>query len=332
MRYIFTDDAPNTIEEGPAGSIRVLGNAEVPGMANMSLLLLELSPGGLAHPVWHVNAAKVGYCITGEVVVTIHTPGQTDQFKVQAGEIFFIPSGSIHSIGNHRQSKASIRFALSQGQPETLMLSASVDATAADALRSTFPESDKWVQGLKTAQTRHLLGMLQAALSTEPTSNHRLKFNIDGSDKVINNRGGFLQVGLKINLPTLENGGVLGFGINPGGAVEPHWHPNSDEIVYITKGRVAAMVLTPDGTVERSEVGPGGGFYAPNSYFHSFEQVGSESVEGVAFFNNPEMVYMGLGEALGAFSDDILRSAFDLEADAFDGLHKPAGPLVLVPE
>ncbi|MAJ48050.1 MAG: hypothetical protein CBC35_12415 [Planctomycetes bacterium TMED75] len=332
MNYIFNANDARTLEEGPGGSLRLLSNHELKGMTRMSLLELHLNPGGLARPMWHANAAMTGYCTGGEVLVTIHGPGQSDQFGVRSGEIFNVPQGSIHSLENHSSDDVSLRCTLNHGQPETLTLSSSVAATSHEALQSTLSADSEFAQALlKGSEAGGMLGMLKNPTTVKPSFTHHLKFNIEGSDKVVDVRGGYLQDGMKGNFPALQGGGILGFGVNPGGAVEPHWHPNSDELVYITKGRVKVMLLSPDGTIERAEAGPGEGFYAPTSYFHSIEQSGSESAVGIAFFNNPDMVYMGLGEAIGAFSDDVLAASFKMEASAFKGCEKPAGPQVIVP-
>jgi oxalate decarboxylase len=331
VNYIYDKESARTLEEGPGGRIRLMSTTELKGMTRMSVLELELNPGGVLNPMWHANAAKVGYCTRGEVVVTIHSPGQSDRFGVRKGEIFHVPEGSVHTLENQGEEGASVKFTMNHGLPETLTLSTAVDATSAEALQSTLSVDGAFVQGLRSSKARGMLGMLKHPTPVKASFSHRLKFDIENSDKVVDVQGGYLQVGMKVNLATLEGGGILGFGVNPGGAVEPHWHPNSDEVVYITKGRVKVMLMSPDGTIERAEAGPGEGFYAPTSYFHSIEQTGSEPAEGIAFFNNPDMVYMGLGEAVGAFSDDVLASAFDIETTALDGCSKPGGPLVIVP-
>ena len=331
MNYIFNADTASILEEGPGGRIRLLSNDELKGLTRMSVLELNLNPGGVALPMWHANAAMTGYCTGGEVVVTIHGPGQTDRFGVRSGEIFHVPQGSVHSLENHSGEDVSLRCSLNHGQPETLTLSSSVIATSNEALQSTLSVDDDFARGIKGPEVGGMLGMLHNPTAVEPSFSHHLKFNIEGSDKVVDVRGGYLQDGMKGNFPALQGGGILAFGVNPGGAVEPHWHPNSDEVVYMTQGRVRVMLMSPDGTIERTEAGPGEGFYAPTSYFHSIEQIGSEAAEGIAFFNNADMVYMGLGEAVGAFSDDVLASTFASEAATFKACDKPGGPLVIVP-
>ena len=331
VNYIYTRDSARTLEEGAGGTIRMFTNTELAGMNRMSVLELELQPRGVALPMWHANAAKVGYCTEGQVVVTIHAPGQNDRFGVRAGEIFMVPEGSIHSLENHSDERASLRFTLNHGQPETLVLGAAVDATSDEAMVSTLSSDEGFIKGLRSSEARGMLGTLKQATDVNPPFSHRLKFDLEGSEKAVDVRGGYLKVGMKVNLATLEGGGILGFGMNPGGAVEPHWHPNSDEVVYMTKGRAKVMLMSPDGEIERAEVGPGEGFYAPTSYFHSIEQTGSEPAEGIAFFNNPDMLYMGLGEAFGAFSDDVLASTFNVDASTLTGCSKPSAPLVIVP-
>lgn len=80
-------------------------------------------------------------------------------------------------------------------------------------------------------------------------------------------------------MPILEGLGILGFGLNPKGVVEPHWHTNAGELVYIVKGQTRITVLAPDGKVEVMEVNGGQGAFAPASHFHNIENIGKEKVE-----------------------------------------------------
>ena len=329
--HFFTSGSLVEIDKSAGGSLRGLTSNEVPGFTNMSHLDLTLEAMGLLNPIWHPNAQKVGYCTEGQLLVSTHGPGQSDQFMVQKGEMFYIPQGCIHHIENRLNTAGNIKFALNHGDPETMCLSRSVQAISDSAFDSTFGTKPGVVKSLKASASHGLIGSLSSGSPASDATVHRYKFDIENSDMAVLNKGGFLQVGLKVNLASLEGVGILGFGLNPGGAIEPHWHPNSDEVVYVTKGRIRGMLLSPDGQVEEQELGPGEGFYAPMSYFHSVEAVGDEKVEGIAFFNNAEMVYLGLGEAMGAFSDEVLASTFNVDPSTFSGMDKPAGPLVIVP-
>ena len=112
-------------------------------------------------------------------------------------------------------------------------------------------------------------------------------------------KGGYLQLATKINLPILDGLGILGFGLNPNGVVEPHWHTNAGELVYIVKGTTRITVLAPDGKVDVMEVKGGEGAFAPASYFHNIQNIGKDQVEVVAFFSNADPDYIGIGEVIG---------------------------------
>jgi oxalate decarboxylase len=159
----------------------------------------------------------------------------------------------------------------------------------------------------------------------------RFKFNIGESIKPVLTKGGYLQLATKTNLPVLDGLGILGFGLNPKGVVEPHWHTNAGELVYIVKGRTRITVLSPDGTVDVLEVNGGQGAFAPASYFHNIENVGNDDVEVIAFFSHAEPDYIGIGEVVGSYSNDVLGAVFNVSPSYFDSFKKTAEPLVIVP-
>ncbi len=144
-------------------------------------------------------------------------------------------------------------------------------------------------------------------------------------------KGGYLQVGTRVNLPKLEGLGILSFGLNPKGIVEPHWHTIAGELVYIVKGKTRITVLSPDGQVEVLEVSAGEGAFAPASYFHNIENIGSDPVEVIAFFSNSDPDYLGIGEVVGSYSNELLASVFNTSPDYFNEFQKPEKPLVIVP-
>ena len=279
-------------------------------MEGLSFFDLTLAKNGFLKPCWHTNAHKVGYCTQGRVLVSLHGSGLHERFEVGKGEIFHLPQGAIHHLENRTDNEAIIKFALNHASPQTMSLPQSLLATPIGAFNSTFRTDDTFLETLKAHSNTQMLGTLKQPSEPCQATVHRCKFDIENSDKAVEATGGYLQVGLKVNLDTLQGLGILGFGLNRGGAVEPHWHPNADELVYITRGRVQAMLCSPTGDFHVQELGEGEGFYAPESWLHSIEQCGNEEVEGIAFFNHPESLYVGLGEATGAFTDNILSSSF----------------------
>ena len=330
-KYFFTSGLIKELENSESGSIHMLTSHELSGLNGMSFIEVKLKNKGVLNPLWHSNAEKIGYCTHGKILVSMHGPGGSEQFLVKAGEIFYIPQCQIHHIENASESEGIVKFALNNHDPENMLLSLAVDATADGVIQSNFSTTAEYASCLKKNASHAFIGTLDKKSPGAHSSVNRYKFDIERSAKVISATGGYLQVGLKVNLTELNGVGILGFGLEPGGAVEPHWHPNSSEIVYITKGRIRGMVLSPDKNIETHDVGAGEGFFAPAGHFHSIDNIGDGQVEGIAFFNNAESSYVGLGEAMGSFSDEVLASTFGLKADQLKELNKPGGPLVIIP-
>lgn len=317
--------------ESKGGSLTYATSKEVPGFVNISFSSLKLTSRAAIEPTWHPNANKIGYCIQGKVLVSLRTPAKAELFTVEKGEIFFIPQGYIHHIENIGDKESVINFALSHSNPETMHLSNAVHSLSDSVFNSTFSTSKKYVDGLKNSKKSELIKILPKKKIPSEHISSRYKFDIENSERPILTKGGYLQIGTKTNLPTLNGLGILGFGLNPKGIVEPHWHTNAGELVYIVKGKTKITVLSPDGNVESLNVNAGEGAFAPASHFHNIENIGTEEVEVIAFFSHAEPDYIGIGEVIGSYSNELLASVFNVEQTYFDSLKKPEGPLVIVP-
>lgn len=330
-KYFFSLKSIKPKTETEAGTLTCVTSKEASGFSNISFANLKLAKKAFLEPIWHPNANKIGYCLQGTALISIRAPGNAENFTVQKGEMFFIPLGYIHHIENCGNNDCIISFALDHSNPETMYFSKAVDSTSDSVFNSTFNSSSDFVKGLKKSKNNGPIRILPQTKTISKPLTSQYKFNIEQSEKPISTKGGYLQVGTKTNLPILRGLGILGFGLNPKGAVEPHWHTNAGELVYIVKGQTRITVLAPDGTIEALEVNGGEGAFAPASHFHNIENVGTDDVEVIAFFNHAEPDYIGIGEALGSFSNEVLSAVFNTAPTYFDAFKKPQEPLVIVP-
>lgn len=212
-----------------------------------------------------------------------------------------------------------------------MTLSNAVYSLSDDVFTSTFNTPPGFCDGLKKSKNHDLITMMPSTTKAPSNISSRFKFNIADSSKPILTKGGYLQLATKTNLPVLDGLGILGFGLNPKGIVEPHWHTNAGELVYIVKGQTRITVLSPDGKVDVLDVKADEGVFAPASYFHNIQNVGNDDVEVVAFFSHAEPDYIGIGEVVGSYSNDVLASIFDVQPSYFDSFQKKEEPLVIVP-
>lgn len=330
-KFFFSIDSIKPHKSSDSGSITYVTSKEVPGFVNIAFSNLTLNPRGSLEPIWHPNANKIGYCVEGNALVSIRTPGSVETFTVMKGEIFFIPQGYIHHIENIGHTKSIINFALNHSMPETMYLSKAVYSISDTVFNSTFNTPPHFIKGLQKPKKSAPLKTLSPINQTQHPIESRYKFHIGNSNKAVLTKGGYVQVGTKTTLPILQGLGLLGFGLNPKGIVEPHWHTNAGELVYIVKGKTRITVLSPDGNVEVMKVNAGEGAFAPASHFHNIENIGSDEVEVIAFFSHAEPDYIGIGEVVGSYSNELLASVFNTTPDYFNTFKKPEGPLVIVP-
>lgn len=330
-KFFFSLELTKPQKSTEAGSLTSITSKETPGLVNISFANLKLKKRGSLAPIWHPNANKLGYCLQGNILVSIRTPLQVESFTVKKGEIFFIPQGYVHHIENIDENESVIAFALNNSTPETMDLSKAVYSISDNVFNSTFNTKTDFVDGLKKSKNEGLIKTLPPLAKIPGTIESSYKFNIEDSKKAVFTKGGYVQLGTKTNLPILQGLGILGFGLNPKGIVEPHWHTNAGELVYIVKGRTRITVLSPDGNVDVLEVKAGEGAFAPASYFHNIENIGPDEVEVVAFFSHDDPDYIGIGEVVGSYSNELLTSVFNTSPNYWDAFKKPEKPLVIVP-
>lgn len=329
-KLYFSLQALQPQENSTGGDITFVTADEMSGLVNLSFSLLKLKKYGSLEPTWHPNANKIGYCLQGNATVSIRSPDGVDVFNIEKGDVFFIPQGYIHHIENYGEDENIVAFALNHIKPESLSLSSAIHSLSDEVFVATFASKSGFVDGLKKSNHSEHIKTLISAKNPGFISS-RFKFNIAKSTRAIATKGGYLQLATKTNLPVLDGLGILGFGLNPRGFVEPHWHTNAGELVYVMKGNTKITVLSPDGSVNILEVKAGEGAFAPASHFHNIENLGKDEAEIVAFFSNASPDYIGIGEVIGSYSNELLGSIFDLPANYFADFKKPSEPLVIVP-
>lgn len=330
-KFFFSLESIKPQKNFAGGSITNVTSDDVAGFENISFSALKLSKGGTLEPIWHPNAHKIGYCLQGSALVSIRSPNGEETFTIKKGDVFFVPKGFIHHIVNTSENVMLIKFAYNHTKPAMMLLSNAIYSLSDSVFTATFNTPASFFDGLKKSKKQELIKLLPSTRKVSSNIPSRFKFNIEDSKKAILTKGGYLQLATKTNLPILEGLGILGFGLNPNGIVEPHWHTNAGELVYIVKGHTRITVLSPDGKVDVLEVKGGEGAFAPASYFHNIENIGKDDVEVIAFFSHAEPDYIGIGEVIGSYSNEVLASFFNVNPSYFESFKKTTEPLVIVP-
>jgi oxalate decarboxylase len=327
-KHFFNLNSMKPQKSYSGGSLTLITTNEVPAFRNIAFSFLRLNKGFCQEAIWNPNANKIGYCQAGSGLVTILSPGSRETFTIGEGDVFFVPKGFIHYIANAGDHELQVAFALNHEHPEMMTAAKAVQTLPDSVFAATFKTAPAFFEGIKKSKKDNFISSVHAKKTASYISSH-YKFNINASNSLINVKGGYLKAATKSNLPVLNGLGILGFGLTPKGIVEPHWHTNAGELVYIAQGHARMSILDPDGTIEIAELKAGGMGFAPPSHFHSIDNIGKEDVVVIAFFTHEDPNYIGISEALSVIPKDLLASSFGVAPGYFDSFNAPGTPIVI---
>lgn len=320
--------SPQTIRSG--GFRTDITADQLPVLTGLSLSILELQAKAFREPHWHPNANELSYCISGKGFMTIFGPGNNhDSFTIDPGEIVFVPKGFMHHIENIGNEPLKMLICFNHERPEDLDLSMGIKVMPDHILGATFSLQANFFDKLQTTKESFIAKNSSSILSL-PKINNRYKFNLEAAIPPIQTDGGWVKLSNDFFLPTLNELAVYSLMLNPKGAREPHWHPNAGELNYLVKGSARITLLSPKGKSDTFDMKPGDLSFMPKGYLHHIENTGDDDAQYIIFFDNKEPSDVGFSGCLGAYSNNILASLFDVPIEYLDKLPKYQSDLFIV--
>ena len=114
--------------------------------------------------------------------------------------------------------------------------------------------------------------------------------------------------------------------LDPGASRELHWHSLADEWAFVVDGRCQTVVLTPEGTSEINNFGPGDLWYFPRGHGHAIQTIGDKPCHFILAFNDgeesPEFGTFSITDWLAATPRDWLAANFAMPPERFDTFPK----------
>lgn len=274
--------------EGPLGSVSHVDATDLPIMRRLSMRRLLLAAGGLREPHWHANAHELGYCLRGEALVTIAgNHAQRDSFTITKGEMFFVPSGTMHAIENICGDAAEFVLAFTHEKPEDFGMRASFAAMPNAVLGNTYDLPAAAFDGFDRSGEALQILPLAHPTPVEPEARHvnRYKYGIEATAAQIDFRAGSAHTTNASLWPALRDVAMYSVTVGHEGMREPHWHPETAEMGYVAAGTVRMTILDPDGTTDTYTIGPGHTYFIPRAYPHHIENVGEGPAHLLIFFD-----------------------------------------------
>lgn len=316
MSHKFPLHATKAQFTSECGSKTAANKANFPILHRLSLYNLVINEGCFREPHWHANADELAYCLKGEALVTIFASGnQHSQFTISEGEMFFIPSGSLHAIENTGKGGAEFAICFSHELPEDFGLSGFAKCMSPSVLGNTWgmPTAEISDQRKNTADIEfgHINGTIEIPESAYFASPY--KFSIESRAPLVSVAIGSAIVARHDTWPALKHQAMYSLRIQGGGMREPHWHPETAELGYVHTGHARMTVQSPGGSYETYELQQGDIYFIPRAYPHHIENLSDEEMRFLIFFDTPDVQDIGFTGAIPAFPDRLLGSTLGLD-------------------
>lgn len=317
------------------GGARFIGSKKFfPALKGMSLYRLLLNKDGIREPHWHPNADEMGYCLRGQVFVTIYgTADHKESFVVNAGEVFFVPSGALHHVENIADGESELILQFSHEEPEDFGISSALGFLSNSVLGNVWNVNQEVFKGLKrsTAPVFAVLRTSAPQIPEEAFYTSPYKFNLEGAAPTLSNVGGAAKMARTNTWPMTTTHALYSLTLTKEGMREPHWHPKTAELGYVTHGKGRMSILSADGTVDTYEMNSGDMYFIPKGYPHHIENLmDDQDLKILVFFDQGMPQDIGFSGSIRAYSNEVLGSVMDTHPEFFDKLHKYYSDLFIV--
>ena len=319
--FRFSQETPQDVSEH---GLRIRASkSNFPALQNMSLYKLVLNAQSVREPHWHANADELGYCCKGEVLVSFYGNGnEKDAFIVNKGQAFFIPSGSLHSLENIGSEPAELILQFSNEEPEDFGLS-SVSSMFSDAvLGNTWGMPASYFSGLKRSPEDVFIAKLKT-----PTEIHnyekyssKYQYSLEESPPLVVNGGGSAKIARQNVWPVLRRQALYSLSLTNKGMREPHWHPETAELGYVTIGKGRMSIFSPAGKIDTYIMEAGDIYFIPKAYPHHIENLGNDALQILIFFDQPMPQDIGFTGSVKSNSDEVLGALFNTSPEFFQKL------------
>lgn len=327
----FSHISPQEKTEG--GSRIKASKLNFPVLDGVSIYKLNLVRGGVREPHWHANADELGYCIKGQVLVSLyHTMDTKATFLVKEGEMFYIPSGALHYIENVSEVDAEMILYFTHQEPEDFGLSSAFGMFTDSVLANTWQQDASVFKHLKRSLkpsfatiNSHPSSILDQYLYPSP-----YHFKIEDARPILFCEGGSAHMARHNFWPILKQQSLYSLRLTKTGMREPHWHPETSELGYVKKGRGRMSILNPQGNIDTYIMQEGDIYFIPKAYPHHIENLEDDILHLLIFFDQNMPKDVGFTGSVRSFPDGALASSIQTNLDFVKKLPKYFSDLFIV--
>jgi oxalate decarboxylase len=332
-RHVASLIEGEVIHSSELGSITSVTAETLPILRNLSIKRLLLAPGTIREPHWHANANELTYCVSGSVLVSVLDTGSVaSTFTIEAGQMFHIPSGSLHHIENVGDTEAELIVAFRHERPEDFSLWSAFGAMSDAVLGNTYSTpASVWAAVPRDVTPRYLVARPgDVVVPDDARRPDPHKFDVEGQSAPVDSPVGSAKLARQGFWPALQNISMYSLRVKDDGMREPHWHPVTSEMGYIHQGRARMTILDPDGRLDTYTLEPGDVYFVPASYPHHIEVLGDDDIHFLVFFDQATPADIGYRASASAYSAEVLAATFGVPLENWPALpFTPSDPLIV---
>ncbi len=322
--FKFSTLTPQEKTEG--GTRKKASKENFAALVGMSLYKINLNKGGVREPHWHANADELGYCLTGEAIISLYDTNDTKAtFLIQAGDAYFIPSGALHDIENVGAAAAEIVACFNSDQVEDFGLSGTLGAFSNAVLGNTWNVKETVFEDYKRDTTNVFarINKSQTSIPNDARYATPYSFKLESSAPLITNNGGSARMARKNVWPIVKDLALYSLILTGSGMREPHWHPETAELGFIKSGQGRMSILNPAGFVDTYIMEEGDIYFIPKAYPHHIENLKTDEDLSIMIFFDQEMPKdVGLTASVRSYSDEVLATITEQNPLFFEQLKK----------
>ncbi len=315
------------------GNRAIIDQKNLPILQGMALYFLTLNPGAFREPHWHPNANELAYCTKGKTLITIFSNGNLhDTFSISKGEMFFVPSGYLHSIENVGSEDVEFVIVFNHECPEDFGISGSAGCMSPSVLGNTWDLPTETVRNIRYSSKNILIGKADGdpEIPHEAAFPNHYKFPLESIFSTINTSDGSIKMAVKQVWPILEGLSMFSLRMSGTGMREPHWHPKTAELGYVLTGQARMTLLRPSDDAVTYKLNAGDLYFIPKAYPHHIENLENNETRFLIFFDHSTPQDIGFTGGFSAFPKRIVAPTLGITAKEFPNLLKYSSDKILV--
>ncbi|SDZ57415.1 Cupin [Evansella caseinilytica] len=163
---------------------------------------------------------------------------------------------------------------------------------------------------------------------TSPLLN--LSFNVGSSPYFVRDERNFVLYQTVKHLPAMQGLSLADVFLDRGHSIEPHWHPNANELLYMVNGEIVEYIFNPfTSQLLHYRLGPQQSVYIPMGWWHWTIAI-TDRTRFVATFDNKEFEVTYGSDILRKTPPEVFQMVYGIDAAQWANVIRPINQTVVI--